>query len=154
MSRFSSRPALAALALAGSLLAGASSALADGATTSVIPATGAVFACQNGTYTAIAGDLKFVMHEGTSASGNENITGTATPEGVVLQDGFGNSYRLAGASWFGGTFNAQTGGQMTDTADFQILNAAGGTIARVQEMFHVDANGTVVLDKSTCLPPV
>lgn len=154
MSRFS-RSALAALALAGSLLFGASSALAAGATTSVMPAAGTVFACQSGTYTAVAGDLKFVVHEGTSASGNQNITGTVTPEGVVLQDGRGGSYRLAGAAWFGGTFNAQTGGgQMTDTANFEILSAGGGTIARVQEMFHVGANGTVVLEKSTCLPPV
>ena len=154
MSR-SSRPALAALALAGSLLVGASSAFADGATTTVMPAAGTVFACQNGTYTAVAGDLKFVMHDGASASGNQNVTGTVTPEGVVLRDGLGGRYRLAGAAWFGATYNAQTGsGQETDTAVFQILSSGGGTVASVQEVFHVGANGTVALDKGSCLPPM
>lgn len=57
-----------------------------------------------------------MLQQGTSASGNTEITGTVTPQGVVLRDASGNRYALAGAAWFGETFNAQTGGsEMTDT---------------------------------------
>ncbi len=72
----------------------------------------------------------------------------------MLPTGRGNTYSLAGSSWFGGTLNAQTGGsQMTDTADFQILSKVGGSVASVQEVFHVDSSGTVALDKGSCASP-
>jgi hypothetical protein len=148
------RAALASLALSGSLLASASGASASSAMVSNMPASGAVFACQSGTYIVTAGSLRFVMQDATSASGNTEITGTVVPEGVVLTDGHGKTYSLAGSSWFGGTFNAQTGAsQMTDTADFQILSKTGGFVASVQEVFHVDGTGTVVLDKGSCVSP-
>ncbi len=149
-----SRGLLASVALMGSLLVGASAASASPASIDTMSATGAQFACQNDTYVVTAGSLRFVMQEGTSASGNMEITGTVTPQGVVLTDLQGKTYSLAGASWFGGTMNAQTGGgQMTDTADFQILSQGGGSVATVQQVFHVDASGTVALDKGSCVSP-
>src|SRR5215472_4421403 len=87
---------VASIALAGSLLGGASAAFADAAVISSFPAAGTAFVCQ----TATAGSIKFVMQMGTSASGNFHVTGTATPDGVVLQDTTGSVYRLVGASWF------------------------------------------------------
>ena len=148
------RVALASLALTGSLLTSVSGVSASSATVSSMPASGAAFACQSGTYTATAGSLRFVMQDGTSASGNTEITGTVVPQGVSLTDGRGNTYSLAGSAWFGGTLNAQTGtSQMTDTATFQILSQAGGSVASVQEVFHIDASGTVTLDKGSCVSP-
>jgi hypothetical protein len=145
---------LASVALMGALLVGATGASASAASVGTLPATGAVFACRSDTYVVTAGSLRFVMQQGTSASGNMEVTGTVVPQGVVLTDAQGKTYSLAGASWFGGTFNAQTGNsQMTDTADFQILSQTGGRVANVQELFHVDASGTVALDKGTCAPP-
>jgi hypothetical protein len=92
---------------------------------------------------------------GTSVSGNFHITGTATPNGVVLQDTSGSLYRLVGASWFDTHVNSQTGGQMMGSTDeFKIINRGGGVVARVQETFHVDSHGQVIVDKSTCLPPI
>ena len=146
---------VASIALAGSLLGGASAAFADAAVISSFPAAGTAFVCQNATYTATAGSIKFVMQMGTSASGNFHVTGTATPDGVVLQDTTGSVYRLVGASWFGANSNSQTGGQvMGSTDEFQIISQGGGTVARVQQMFHVDSKGQVTIDKSTCQPPL
>jgi hypothetical protein len=119
-----------------------------------MPATGTVFACQSGTYTVTAGTLHFVLQQGTSGSGNTEITGTVTPQGVVLSDASGNSYSLAGAAWFGETFNAQTGGsEMTDTAHFQIVKPGSGVVANVQQTFHIGSSGTVTLDKGSCASP-
>jgi hypothetical protein len=92
---------------------------------------------------------------GTSTSGNFHITGTATPNGVVLQDTSGALYRLVGASWFDTHVNSQTGGQlMGSTDEFKIISQGGGAVARVQQNFHVNSQGQVLVDKSTCLPPI
>ena len=149
-----SRGLLASVALMGSLLVGVSGASASPASVDTLSATGTQFACQNDTYVVTAGSLRFVMQEGTSASGNIEMTGTVTPQGVVLTDAQGKTYSLAGASWFGGTMNAQTGGgQMTDTANFQILSQGSGSVANVQEVFHMDATGAVTLEKGSCVSP-
>jgi len=39
-----------------------------------------------------SGTVNVVEHVGTSASGNLNITGTLTPDHVVLEDASGNLY--------------------------------------------------------------
>ena len=65
----------------------------------------------------------------------------------------GGTFRIVGATWFGGSFNAQTGNSVfTDTDHFQILGPTG-PVASVQQTFHIGANGTVTLDKGTCEPP-
>jgi hypothetical protein len=148
------RSAFAALALIGTLATGAQGALAAGASVDTMSATGTVFACQSGTYTVTTGNLRFVLQQGTSASGNMEITGTVAPQGVVLSDASGNAYSLAGASWFGETFNAQTGASvMTDTAFFQIVKPGSGVVANVRQIFHIGSSGTVTLDKGTCASP-
>jgi hypothetical protein len=148
------RAAISSLALVGGLMAGAPGVLAAGATVSTMPATGTAFACLSGTYTVTAGTLHYVLQQGTSASGNTEITGTVTPQGVVLKDASGSTYSLAGASWFGETFNAQTGvSVMTETADFQVLKPGSGVVANVQQTFHVDSSGTVSAEKGSCASP-
>jgi hypothetical protein len=98
--------------------------------------------CGDTTYTPISGELATVVHEGQSASGNTNFTITITPRHVVLQDQDGNLYSVAGATWFGGTFNANTGGfQATSTDKFQIVSQGGGTVDSVNGVEHVSPNG-------------
>jgi|SRR5262245_28174540 len=146
---------VASIVLAGSLLSGASAAFADSAVISSFPAAGMTLVCQSGTYTATAGSIKFVTQMGTSTSGNFHITGTATPRGVVLQDTSGSLYTLVGASWFGGNVNSQTGGQVTTSTDeFKIISQSGDVVGSVLQMFHVDSQGQVTVDKSTCQPPI
>jgi hypothetical protein len=104
--------------------------------------TGDTLQCGDTTYTVISGELAIVVHEGQSASGNTNFTGTITPRNVVLQDQDGNLYSLAGAIWFGATFNANTGGfQATSTDKFQIVSQGGGTVDSVNGVEHVSPNG-------------
>ena len=99
--------------------------------------------CGDTTYTPISGELATVVHEGQSGSGNTNFTSTITPRHVVLQDQDGNLYSVGGAIWFGGTFNANTGGfQGTSTDKFQILSQGGGTVDSVNGVEHVSPNGT------------
>jgi hypothetical protein len=98
------------------------------------------------------------MHEGTSASGNTNFTVTITPHNVVAVDEAGNQYSVVGATWVGGTFNANTGGeQFTDTEKLQIVSKGGGTVDSVNLTFHITAqpNNLVVKDFNfgTCAAP-
>jgi hypothetical protein len=114
-----------------------------------------VIPCNNGvTLTAVSGYLAGTVHEGTSASGNMNITGTIVPVGVTFSGSDGNTYRAAGAGWFGGAFNAQTGGEtFTDTEHF-IFVGPGGLVGRVLTTFHVSPNGKEIsVDLSSCTLP-
>jgi hypothetical protein len=106
--------------------------------------TGAVFSCSNGTnYTVTAGTVKSVFRDGLDAAGGEHVTGTITPMGVTLTDGTTNTvYRLAGASWFGGSFNAAGKFVSTDTSFFNILGPSGGPVARVAAVEHFSSGGT------------
>ena len=138
---------LVAAAMASVLLVGASSALANQpAMHFTQDVTGDTLQCGDTTYIAI------VMHEGQSASWNANVTGTITPRNVVIQDQDGNIYSLAGAIWFGATFNANTGGfQATSTDKFQIVSQGGGTVDSVNAVEHVSPNGKEFLfDFGTC----
>src|SRR5438874_587035 len=102
---------LAILLLAGlGVLVTAVPALAAGAIQTSFDPTGDVFQCGATTYTITGGIVKETIHEGTSASGNQNITGTLVPQNVTLTDGTSSTvYRLVGADWFGGAINDQTG---------------------------------------------
>jgi hypothetical protein len=119
------------------------------------PVVGDVIPCDNGVMlTAISGYLKVTFHEGASASGNMNITGTIVPVGVVFSGSDGNTYYGHGAGWFGGAFNAQTGGMtFTDTEHF-IFTGPGGIIGTVRTTTHVSPNGKEVsVDLSSCTLP-
>ena len=116
---------------------------------------GDVIPCDNGvTLTVISGYLKITFHEGASASGNMNVTGTLVPVGVVFSGSDGNTYYGHGASWFGGAFNAQTGGlTFTDTEHFT-FTGPGGIVGVVRTTMHVSPNGhEVSVDMSTCTLP-
>jgi hypothetical protein len=135
----------------------ASPALANGpAVHSSFDPVGSVFVCGANTYTVTSGTVSTVMHEGSSASGNSNFTFTATPKQVMAEDEDGNVYRIVGAIWGGGTFNAQTGGfQTTFTGKLQIVSQGGGTADSVNVVLHMSPNGDVnSFDFGTCvLPP-
>jgi hypothetical protein len=144
---------LVAAAMASVLLLGVSSAVGNQpAVHFTQDVTGDTLQCGDTTYTIVSGEIVTVMHEGQSASGNGNVTGTITPRNVVLQDQNGNIYSLAGAIWFGATFNANTGGfQATSTDKFQIVSQAGGTVDSVNAVEHVSPNGKEFLfDFGTC----
>lgn len=153
--RFVATTSLAALVLGTSLALAASPALAVGAIHEEESVVGDVFECETTTYTITSGTLKAVFHEGGSASGNFNFTGTLTPQHVTLVDENGNSYRLSGAVWFGATGNAQQEtGQETFTAYLNILAEGGGVVDRVAQTGHFDFEGDGFLfDKGTCILP-
>lgn len=115
--------------------------------------TGDVVTCDSTQLTA-TGSFKFTLHEGTAASGNQNFTGTGVPN-VTFTDAAGNSYRLAGALWFGGAFNAQQETFVfTDTEHFVILNAGGGLFGKISITSHLSANGKEFsLNMGNCIPP-
>ena len=132
-----------AAAMASVLLVGVSSAAANQpAMHFTQPVPSDPLQCGDTTYTPISGELATVVHEGQSASGNTNFTITITPRHVVLQDQDGNLYSLAGAIWFGATFNANTGGfQATSTDKFQIVSQGEGTVDSVNGVEHISPNG-------------
>jgi hypothetical protein len=116
--------------------------------------TGDVFSCSTATYTVTSGTLMSVFHEGTSASGNTNFTGTLVPRKVALEDGEGNVYSLSGAVWFGDTSNAQQGSsQGTFTAFLNIISKGGGVVDTVRQVGHFGANGEFVMDSGSCVLP-
>lgn len=104
---------------------------------------GAVFSCPGTDYTVLGGTLHFVFHDSFAANGSEHISGTNTPMGVTLSDGTTSAvYRLAGAEWFGGSFNAATGQfVMTSTDHFNILGPSGGVVGRVSGVAHASSRG-------------
>src|SRR6266536_5168323 len=147
---------LVGLLVAGGLLAvGLQPALASPAVHIEQDVTGAVFTCTDATYTIVSGSIRLVLHEDVTASGNMNVTGTLTPEHVVAQDEAGNLFDIVGASWFGGSFNASTGGTaFTDTEKFQIVGQGGGTVGSVNLTTHISPNGDFKsFDFGSCMPP-
>ncbi|HSK15010.1 MAG TPA: hypothetical protein VK915_02475 [Gaiellaceae bacterium] len=117
---------------------------------------GDMIPCEDGfTLTAISGSLKGVIHEGTSASGNTNFTGTLVPKNVLLVGSDGMTYRAAGAIWFGGAFNAQAGTEtFTFTEHIVFVGPAGGLVGTIHITEHVSPNGKEVsLEFGTCEDP-
>jgi hypothetical protein len=139
---------LAALAAVAAALVVAlpASAAGNAGTTQVsnFDPTGAVFTCPGTSYTVLGGTLHSVLHDSIAANGSEHLTGTSTPIGVTLSDGTTNTvYRLAGAEWFGGSFNAATGMfVMTSTDHFNILGPSGAAVGRVSGVAHASAGGS------------
>jgi hypothetical protein len=147
--------AIAAIAVA-MVVAMPAGAAGNGAQVSTFDPTGAVFPCSNGTsYTITGGLVKQVFRDSFDAAGGEHVTGTITPMGVTLTDGTSNTvYRLAGASWFGGSFNAAGMFVATDTAHFNILGPSGGPVANVQLTEHFSSGGTnFSFDFGNCSEP-
>ena len=116
--------------------------------------TGDVFVCDSAVYTVTSGTLLSVFHEGTSASGNTNFTGTLVPKHVVLEDDEGNVYSLSGAVWFGDTSNAQQGtSQGTFTAFLTLSGKVEESSTRFGSVAHFGANGEFSIDSGSCVLP-
>jgi len=109
------------------------------AVTETFPVAGDQFVCEDATYTIVSGEVHFVLHEGESASGNQNFTITISPRDVeAVSSATGETVRIVGAFWAGFTANARTGGfQGTTTDHFQIVSQGGGTIDDVQVTSHI-----------------
>jgi len=108
---------------------------------------GQEFSCDPGAviYTATSGVIAFTIHEGSAANDgengdNQNFTVTITPRSVVLENAGGDEFRIVGSSWFGGSFNGNTGGEVfTATDKLQIVGRGSGTVGSVNLTFHVTA---------------
>ena len=114
----------AALAVATCCAAVPSMAAADeAAVTETISVAGDQFVCEDATYTIVSGEVHFTLHEGESASGNQNFTITISARSVeAVSSATGETVRIVGAFWAGFTANAKTGGfQATTTDHFQIF---------------------------------
>ena len=151
---------IAAVLVVGGALVGAAPAVAGSpAQHAVEDVTGDQIVCESTTYTITSGTIKITIHEGTSASGNENVTGTLTPQGVVATDGAGNVYSIRGAFWFGGAVNAQQETMVfTDTGKLQVVSQGSGTVDSVNVTSHVTiVNGNTIkefeFDFGTCEEP-
>jgi hypothetical protein len=145
-----------ALAAAGALCAVAVPAAAAPATHDQQDITGDVLDCGPTSYTVTSGSIKLVFHEGASASGNTNFTGTITLQKVVAEDPEGNVYNIRGAEWFGGTENAQQGTfQATFTGKLQVVAQGSGTVDSVNVTQHITSvNGNIKeFDFGTCVAP-
>ncbi len=119
-------------------------------------ATGAVFTCPGTDYTALGGTVRSVFHDSIAANGSEHVTGTIAPTGVTLSDGTTDTvYKLAGASWFGGSFNEASGRFVaTDTEFFNIVAPGGGVVARVAGVEHMSSGGSnFSFSFGACQPP-
>ena len=106
--------------------------------------TGAVFTCPSADYTVLGGTVRSIFHDSFGANGSEHVTGTISPIGVTLTDGTTSTiYRLSGASWFGGNFNAVNGKyELTDTQFFNIISPGGGVVAKVAGVEHMGSGGS------------
>jgi len=143
VNRHSSAFVAAFAALAVALLLAVPAGAADNTQVTSFDATGAVFACVGGNYTALGGTVKSVFHDSFAANGSEHVTGTITPIGVTLTDGTTNVvYRLAGASWFGGNLNYVNGKyELSDTEFFNIIGP-NGVVAKVAGVEHMGSGGS------------
>ena len=117
--------------------------------------TGQVFTCSGGDLTIDSGSISIVQHENVDGQGIFHITGTVTPQDVVLSDAAGNLYSISGAQWFGGkAVSEDTPILFTDTEHFVIHSASGGVYAKVQAVSHFSQNGaSFSFDKGSCQPP-
>jgi hypothetical protein len=104
-----------------------------------VPVAGEQFVCEDATYTLVSGEIHFIVHEGESASGNQNFTLTIAPQNVLAESSTSEgTFRIVGAFWVGSTFNAKKGTfQFTLTDHFQIIDQSGGTVGDVQVTSHV-----------------
>lgn len=145
--------AITAGTVAGALAA-AGGAVAAPADHAALPAANLVLACAAGTvYTGIAGELRYVGREGTSAGGNERFGGTVSLDQVLVTDGT-DTYRAIGAASFGGGTNAKTGA-VSDRGVFHIqVLGDNGPVAAVKITARLLDDGTVRFnDHGDCSQP-
>jgi hypothetical protein len=104
-----------------------------------VPVAGEQFVCEDATYTLVSGEVRFILHEGESTSGNQNFTITIAPARVeAVSRATGETVSIVGAFWAGFTANAKTGGfQGTTTDHFQVISEGEGTIGDVQVTSHI-----------------
>ena len=158
------RPSRVLLALLVASLAGLGfvqpASASPGQVSLSVDVTGAVFPCADGTtYTVVGGTAMFLLHLSADATGGTHVTGTVAPTRVSLvSSSDSGTYRLAGASWFGGNVGASGQADFTDTEHFVILGP-GGVVANVQIVAHFtqlpDGTVAVSFEKNTgaCTPP-
>ena len=152
--------ALAAMAIAGGALSAAAvhASAAPGATMDV-PAAGIAVQCVVGgapvTYTAESGTLHMVNQMQQDATGVMHFTGTVSLQNVTASDGVtSTSYRLVGASWYGGSGTDPSTATVRATDEFNIIGPAG-KVASVHAHLTFNPDGSVrgaVL--GDCAPPV
>jgi hypothetical protein len=130
------------------------------AVTEKVSVAGDQFVCEDATYTIVSGQAQFTLHEGESASGNENFTITIAAQKVeAVSSTTGETVSIVGAFWAGFTANAKTGGfQGTTTDHFQIISEGEGTIGDVQVTTHItfrppDKLNIKEFDFGTCSSP-
>ena len=149
------------LGLLGILSLTAQSASASPGQVVKVSVEGAVFTCNDGTtFTVTSGDAVAVFHESTDPQGGVHVTGTIAPSNVKLSRSSDNlTYRLAGASWFGGNTTAGGTQVFSDTEHFRLLAPSGGAAGTVTIVSHATVlpDGTVVIEfernTGTCTPP-
>ena len=146
--------ALAAVMTAMALTVSAGAA-GNGAQVTTFDPTGAVFTCPTTNYTVTGGIVRSVSRDSFAANGSEHVTGTIAPVGVTLVDDSGNTYQLAGASWFGGNFNYVNGRyEFSDTEFFNIVAPGGGVVDRVAGVEHMGSGGSnFSFNFGGCEPP-
>jgi hypothetical protein len=153
---FQPRAIAVAVSIGGALAAAVSFAgpASAAAQHSSFPVAGAQLFCTSTTYTVTGGSINSVFNETISANGSMHVTGTDTASHITAVDPAGNTYRVVGADWFGGTFPAGSGGTFTDTNEFQVIAANGGVVDSVRVIEHLSPNGqTISFDFGTCAPP-
>jgi hypothetical protein len=143
-----------AAALVAAVPAGAAGNAGTTQTTTFDP-TGAMFTCAGGTdYTVTGGVARSIFHDSIGANGAEHVTGTIALNGVTATDGTA-TYRIVGATWFGGNVNPTTGQfEFTDTGHFNILDSSGDVVGRVSTVEHMGAHGaSFSFDFGNCESP-
>jgi hypothetical protein len=153
--------ALGALMLAfGAVLVGAQAGSASPGQVIKVDVTGTVLTCaeDGSTYTITSGTAVFVFHESIDPTGGDHVTGTTAPMHVTLSHSTDDlTYRLVGASWFGGNLRG-AGGTFTDLEHFVIMGPSGGPAANISIIAHFTANAQGVVtvdfvkDSGTCTP--
>jgi hypothetical protein len=150
----------AALIATGLVLAPGAAMANQPAVVETVPVAGEQFVCEDATYTLVSGDVRFILHEGESASGNQNFTITIAPARVeAVSSTTGETVSIVGAFWAGFTANARTGGfQGTTTDHFQVISEGEGTIGDVQVTSHItfrppDRLNIKEFDFGTCSSP-
>jgi hypothetical protein len=146
--------AVVAVALFVAMPAGAAGNAGTTQATTFDP-TGAVFTCSGGTsYTVTGGTAHSIFHDSFGANGSEHVTGTIAVTGVTATDGT-STYRIVGATWFGGNLNYATGQfEFSDTGHFNIIDSSGAVVGTVSTVEHMGAHGSSFsFDFGNCQEP-
>jgi hypothetical protein len=107
--------------------------------------------CDDATY-ALSGTFRTKINEHVNAAGGMVTTVVQIPNGMVAEDGDGNTFRVVGVIHAQGTLNENTGrGQGSITTLLRIVGRGGGIAGTVWTVMHIDAAGVVESsDNGTC----